>query len=136
MKGKRVEEMLRATRDREIEAGMGRVAMRVRGRMEAGGSSAPIAQSSGRWQERWHGLAALVVAGMIVVAVWVAVNQSRPARAIVGVRITAAFERSAERVRGLRVEGPIVNEARRLRSELERGVGFVKAVMPRVRVNG
>ncbi len=94
-----------------------------------------IAKTGGRWQ----GFASLAAACLIVVAAWFVIGartsvHSAESRAIV--RLTSALDQSAAAIRGAKPEQAMTAEVRRLGNDVKRGVGFVKAVLPRVRSNG
>lgn len=128
-----VEAMLRAGGPLQIEPASGRVAERVRARLAVSPAAVPHAPG------RWLGSGALLAACAMIVAAWLVIGT--PAREPVGpapfvARLTAAIDHSALSVRGARPEREMVKEAQRLKADVERGVGFFKSVMHRVKVNG
>ncbi|MBL8746064.1 MAG: hypothetical protein JNK58_06880 [Phycisphaerae bacterium] len=128
-----VEALLRAGAATRIEPGTGRVAARVRANLSHTAPS--IAVSTGRG----YGVASLAAAGLIVATTWMVIGTQRPppARAPGAmVRLSAAIDHSAAAVRGAKPEQPIMREVKRLKHDVNRGVGFIKAVMPKVRGTG
>lgn len=128
-----VEAMLRAGGPLQIEPASGRVAERVRARLAVLPAAVPHAPG------RWVGSGALLAACAMIVAAWLVIGT--PAREAVApapfvARLTAAIDHSAAKVRAARPEQPMVIEVKRLKAEVERGVGFFKQVIPRVKSHG
>lgn len=132
-----VDRLMHAGAAHEVSEGTGRVKARVMARLAV--AATPTAQSSGRW----HGLDGWIVpiaaALAMAASVWLLSQNTGPApvsesRAVL--RLTSAIDGSAAAIRGAKPERPIVVEAKRLKADVERGMGFVKSVLPRIRVNG
>lgn len=132
-----VDRLLHAGAARELSEGTGRVRARVMARLAVAG--APPAQSSGRWHESRGWLVPVAAALAMSASVWLLSQNPAPSpvtQSRAALSLTAAFGGPTAALRGTRLEKPIVVEAKRLRADVERGVGFVKSVLPRIRANG
>lgn len=129
-----IDRLLREQAPGQVMDSTGRARARFESR--AGGDAAPATS-----RIPWLGmLAAAAAVGFAILFVWTPSPTPLPAAAPAlppaVARLIARLDQTAEALRAAQPEGPILTEARRLKIEVERGVGFVRSVMPKPRAQG
>jgi hypothetical protein len=132
-----VDRLLRAGAAGEVSEATGRIHARVMARLAE--SDFPAARVDVAWFRFGQWLLPVAAAVAMTTGLWLVSRAPTPApfsEPRSAFRLSSALGESAEALRGTRPERALVVEAERLRADVERGVVFVKSVLPRIRFNG